>query len=58
MRIVYNVMKFATVGLSMQYTNIETDGVCKILKESVRSVFLLRAHSHNSGPNNSTHPIA
>jgi hypothetical protein len=59
MRLVYNVMKFATVGLSMQYTNIETDGACKILKkESVRSVFLLRVHSYNSRTNNSTHPIA
>ena len=34
MRIVYNIINFATVGLSMQYTNIETDGVRKILKKA------------------------
>ena len=56
---VYNVMNFATLGLSMQHINIETYGVCKIFKKaSVQSVFLLRVHSHCSGPNNSTHPVA
>lgn len=53
---VYNVTNFATVGLSMQYINIDTDGVCKVLKKtSVRSVFLLRVRSRCSGTNNSTH---
>lgn len=56
---VYNVMNFATVGLSMRYINIETDGVGKILKKaSVPSVFLLRVHSHSSYHYNSTHPVA
>jgi hypothetical protein len=56
---VYNVMNFATVGLSMWHISIEMDGVGKILKKaSVRSVFLLRVHSHSSGPYNSTHPVA
>jgi len=56
---VYSVMNFATVDLSMQYINIETDGVGKILKKaSVRSIFLLRVHSHSSDPCNSTHPVA
>jgi len=59
MRIVYSVMNFVRLGLSMQYINIEADGVPKILKKaSVPIVFFLMVHSYSSGPNNSTHPVA